>query len=325
MKAAILYGKENIKVEETKSPEISNIGVIIKIECASICNTTDNKIYRADDPSKVWPYKKPPFILGHECSGEIVMVGDLLKGKFNIGERISFWCMGYGAFAEYAEIFPEYLAITKLEDSISPEIAPLMEMVTGTLRLLVLDDGFVVKKGSNVIIFGLGPSGLLYLQESRILGADKIICLDHSDFKIKKSEELGASVALNTEKEKPNFILNEFEGKVDVVIDACGSDIIEDAKKLLKNGGFFISFGVPKNEEIMKKRKALEEKNIKIIESVEIKKAQKAIEIGKEWVKSGDLNLSTLITHKIKLEKIKEGLDLCYFERKNTLKVIIEI
>lgn len=325
MKAAVLYGKENIKVEDIKSPQISERGIIIKIDYASICNTTDNKIYRAKDPSKVWPFQKIPFILGHECSGEIVEIGSLWKDKFKIGERVIFWCMGYGAFAEYAQIFPEYLAITKIKNELMPQTAPLMEMVTGTLRLLILNDDFIIKKRDNVVIFGLGPSGLLYLQEAKIIGANKVICFDHSDFKIKKAKELKADLCLNTEKEDSEKILKDIKDSIDVVIDACGGDIIEEANKILKHGGFYISFGVPKDEGIIKKREILKSKNIQIIDTVKLINAQKAIEIGKKWVENGELNLSSIITHRIPIEKIKEGLDLCYFDRKNTLKVIVEI
>jgi threonine dehydrogenase-like Zn-dependent dehydrogenase len=325
MKAAILYGKEDIRVEDVEIPNALDNGLIIKVECASICNTTDNLIYRSDDPSKIWPYKKFPFILGHECSGKIVEIGKKLLNKFNIGERIAFWCMGYGAFAEFTQIFPEYLAITKISDNIKPEIASIMEMVTGTLRLLISNEDFFIKKGDNVCIFGMGPSGLLYLQEAKILGAKNLICFDHSDFKLIKAKEFGAEITINTEKEKIDRILEEFKGKIDMIIDACGGDIIEHSYKLLKEEGIYIGFGVPKNEEIENKRNILKDKKIKIITTTEMKNAQRAIEIGKEWIEKNELKIYPLITHRIKLEEIKKGLDLCYFERKTTLKVIVEV
>lgn len=325
MKAAILHGKENIKIENVSLPVLENDSLIIKVEKASICNTTDNKVYRADDPSKFWPYQRPPFVLGHECYGKIVEIGKNLKNIYKKDEYVIFWCMGYGAFAEYACIFPKYLAITKVDCNLNSDFGPIFEPVTATLRLLIDGGKFLIKKNDTVLILGDGPSALLYLQYSKILQSKKVILIGHYDFRIKKAKQLGADLTLNSKKQDVNYLIKELKDNVDVVIDTTGKNIFDQAVLAIKKNGNFIHFGVPDDEGILKKREILKNKNVKIVNTTNNENTQKAIEKGKSWVSENILNLETLITHKIKLEDIKKGLDLCYYEKDKTLKVILEM
>ena len=64
MKAAIFYGRNNLKIEKTKVPKLGENDILIKVKAASICGT-DIRIFRGEiDVNK-------PLILGHDFSGTV--------------------------------------------------------------------------------------------------------------------------------------------------------------------------------------------------------------------------------------------------------------
>jgi threonine dehydrogenase-like Zn-dependent dehydrogenase len=82
MKAAVLYGKKNIKVEEVNLPP-SQGNIMIKVAACGIC-ISDVKAYQEGQSH----YCKPPVILGHEYVGNIVTT---LKENnyFKKGDRVA--------------------------------------------------------------------------------------------------------------------------------------------------------------------------------------------------------------------------------------------
>ncbi|MEM3755304.1 MAG: alcohol dehydrogenase catalytic domain-containing protein, partial [Candidatus Bathyarchaeia archaeon] len=144
MKAAILYGPRDIRVEEIPIPKINADQVLIKVEKCGIC---PSDVRRYVGVKKMF---KPRMVPGHEFSGTVIEVGDAIK-DINIGERVvSDWaircgkcyfcrinlpnyCLNLrrfqeesnGAFAQYTISFPS--SIYKIPDSVSFEEAALTE------------------------------------------------------------------------------------------------------------------------------------------------------------------------------------------------------
>src|SRR5258708_39749127 len=71
MKAAVLYGKEDLRVEEVPASPLQPGEVRIAIEAALTCGT-DLKVFRRGYHAKMIV---PPAVLGHEVSGELTAVG----------------------------------------------------------------------------------------------------------------------------------------------------------------------------------------------------------------------------------------------------------
>src|SRR3989440_12157575 len=67
MKAAILYGKEEVRVEEVKVPALLPGQVRISIEAALTCGT-DLKVFKRGYHAKMIV---PPAVFGHELAGTI--------------------------------------------------------------------------------------------------------------------------------------------------------------------------------------------------------------------------------------------------------------
>ena len=122
MKAALIYGARDIRIEEVPEPELNDANVIIKVHRASICNGSDVAIFKGErNVVKAYPFlKKLPVIGGHECAGEVIAVGKCVEG-FKVGERVSASWKPTGSFAEYNEFYPDRSVIVKLKDDISCE------------------------------------------------------------------------------------------------------------------------------------------------------------------------------------------------------------
>src|SRR5437773_12411670 len=70
MKAAVLYGKEDVRVQEIDSPELKPGEVRIAIEAALTCGT-DLKVFKRGYHAKMIV---PPAVFGHELAGTVCEV-----------------------------------------------------------------------------------------------------------------------------------------------------------------------------------------------------------------------------------------------------------
>ena len=149
MRAIVYNGVKNVELKSVKKPEVKDDTAIVKIRACAICGT-DMKAYNFGIASI-----KPPVILGHEFTGEIVEVGRSVKGLAP-GDRVTMattipcgkcamcrktlfnMCMDKmpvgthinGAFAEYLEV-PfrgiEHGSLMKLPDKLSFEHGSICE------------------------------------------------------------------------------------------------------------------------------------------------------------------------------------------------------
>lgn len=85
MKAAVYYGKNNLKIEEIEIPEkLENDGVLIKVKTCGVCGT-DMHIFDGDEGAAATP---PGTVLGHEFAGEVIKVGEGVK-SVKVGDKVS--------------------------------------------------------------------------------------------------------------------------------------------------------------------------------------------------------------------------------------------
>src|SRR4051794_41784736 len=81
MKAAVLYGKEDVRVEEVQPQPLKPGEVRIQIEAALTCGT-DLKVFRRGYHAKMIV---PPAVFGHELAGEI---SEVAAEGWRVGERV---------------------------------------------------------------------------------------------------------------------------------------------------------------------------------------------------------------------------------------------
>ncbi|MFI3254769.1 MAG: zinc-binding dehydrogenase [Eubacteriales bacterium] len=88
-KAAVLYGKKDIRVEEITLPPISPDELLVKIISNSLCMSTLKCATLGSEHKRVPDtIATKPVIVGHEFASFVIEVGDNLKDRYKVNDKI---------------------------------------------------------------------------------------------------------------------------------------------------------------------------------------------------------------------------------------------
>jgi 2-desacetyl-2-hydroxyethyl bacteriochlorophyllide A dehydrogenase len=325
MKAAVLHGPYNLVVEEVEKPKAKAGEVLVKVRATGICGT-DVETYHGKYPVKY------PIIMGHEAAGEVAEVGENVK-KVKVGDRVvidpifhcgkCYLCLmgkknlcvnggllgrdaGSGAYAEYT-VIPEHM-VFKIPEKISYEEATAIQLLTTVYHS---QKRVRIMPGDSVAILGIGAAGLLHTRLAKLSGANPIIAVSRSDWKLELAKNYGADITVNSKEEEPvKSILNHTNGRgADVIIEAAGAaETLKQAIEAVRPGGTILSFGVLTER--------VSEINFFPMYFKEISIVGSRASTGEEFEPSiklvaiGAIDVKPLLTHILPLEKIVEGFKL---------------
>jgi L-iditol 2-dehydrogenase len=338
MKAAMLYGVKDLKVEDVEVPEVKDGEVLVKVKAATTCGT-DLKIFQRGYVEKVI---KLPTIFGHEWAGEVAEVGKGLewprkdmrvragnsapclhcsmcqRGKYNLCENM-IWL--WGAYAEYIKV-PARMVLMNMQgipNGISYEEAAITEPLACVLHGVEQAN---VKLGDTVAIIGAGPIGLLHLLTVKKMGAGRTIMIDLVDERLGFAEKLGADATVNSGKENVETRIRELTGGygADVAIEAIGlSATWEQALKLARKGGTVLEFGgCPPGTEIKVNAEMLHYGELTVMGTFHTTPLhfRKALNL----IATRTIDVRPLVTRKMKLDNIKEAFEILSTS-KNEIKI----
>ncbi|WP_066636766.1 zinc-dependent dehydrogenase [Desulfolucanica intricata] len=266
MKAAVVHGKNDIRIEEVPRPSAAQGEIVIKVRACGICATDVKTLLGQGLP------KKLPAILGHEVAGEIAEIGQGVQG-FTVGQRVALYpiavcgecpycrrnrhnlCLkefglGHGidgGFAEYVRVPAQIInigGVVPLPTGLSFEEAAMAEPLSCCLAAAHTGP---VGPGYTVAIVGAGPMGLLHTKVARQAGA-RVIVADLLDERLHLARHMGANLCVNTSRE--DFVpaihrLTDGQG-ADLVIASLGiPEVMQQCLPAVKNGGTFNIFGGP--------------------------------------------------------------------------------
>ncbi len=321
-------------------PKINDDEVLIEVKYASICGS-DVHAYVWDE----WAIKELnefPRVLGHEIGGIIVEKGKNVKnleiGDF-VGVESHFWCnecynckndnfhicknmkiLGFsvdGGFAKYLKI--PYKNAIQVPDNIPREFVPIMEPMGNAIDT-VLSENITSK---NVLIVGCGPIGLIATAICKVSGANKIITMDVNEYRLEVSKKMGADYIINPKKEDVYEKVMEITNNVgvDVVLEFSGNeDGFKSAIKTIVEGGRLSMLGLYSKPFEFDFNSYFIMKGIRVYGIIGRK-------IYSTWYKTISLiqkiDLSPIISHKIKLEDFEKGFEEILNGR--AIKVVFEI
>ncbi len=272
MPAAVLYGKEDLRIEQVAAPAVGPSDILVRVKAALTCGT-DLKVYRRGHHAKMIT---PPAILGHELAGDIVEVGSAVK-HFQVGDRVvaansapcfkCFFCrrdqknlcenllFNNGAYARYVKI-PGPIAdcnTHRIPDHADYREAALTEPLACVLNGL---DETGVRPGDTVTVIGLGPIGLMFVRLAKLAGA-RVIAVGRRQMQLDRAEHLGAEVVIESRRgyDPSDEVRRSTEGGrgSDIVIEAVGSPHAwRQAVGMVRAGGVVNFFGgCPKETAIL--------------------------------------------------------------------------
>lgn len=327
MKAALLYGVKDLRIETVEKPKVDYGEALVRVKAATTCGT-DLKIFQRGYVSGVIQL---PTVFGHEWAGDIVEVGEgvpwLKKGmrvragnsspclrckmcqkqQYNLCEDMM-WL--WGAYAEYIKIPPRIVMLNtqQIPSHVAYEEAALTEPLACVLHGL---EKAHVKPEDTIAIIGAGPIGLLHLITARKMGAGKILISDMIDERLQLARRLGADETINAKQEdtvEKTKRLTEGYG-ADIVIEAIGLPATwEQALRMARKGGTVLEFGgCPPGTQIKVSTEQLHYGETTVLGSFHATPAhfKKALNL----IASGTLNVKPLVTRKMKLDNIKEAFN----------------
>lgn len=329
MKAAQIKQPGVVNLVDLEVNDPGHKEILIKVMASGICGT-DVHIYHGD---YIGDY---PIIPGHEFSGIVSKIGTSVA-RFQAGDRVAVepniscgtcrfcldnrqnFCLNWqavgvtmpGGMAEYV-VVPEE-AVFKIGD-LPFEQAAFMEPLSCVLHGI---DQSGIRPGDRVAILGSGPIGLLLLQAAGTQGAGYRAVAEKNPSRLEKAREYGADDLFTSvdDMEKDAFNL---------VIDATGSvPVMAKTIDLASPGGNILLFGVaPAKEEIRFEAFQVFRKGLTIRSTyTSLRNSLQAVDL----LTSGQIDTAGLISHRLPLSKLEEGLRLVESGSDNVMKVIIEL
>jgi L-iditol 2-dehydrogenase len=324
-----------------KTPRIGEGEVLLRLGACGLCGTDVHKA--------VHQTVKPPIVLGHEVSGDIVEVGSGVT-DFTVGDRVfvahhipCFTChyclhehhtlckqfretnFDPGGFAEYIRIPALNVkhSMHKVPEKLSYEQAAMAEPVACCLRGIRLAK---IQPGDSVLVMGAGQIGIIHSQLAKSFMAGKIMVSDISEFRLNKALELGANYAINVAREDLQERVMEITGGkgADTIIIAAGvSSLLTTAVNCVNRGGKIICFApFDKNPNVSINARRFFEDEISIIGTY----SSMSYEYGPvlNMIKEGVINVDAMITHSLKLENLQEAIQIASNPDEEYLKIIIK-
>jgi NADPH:quinone reductase-like Zn-dependent oxidoreductase len=234
LKAAVINrygGNDEVEIRDVPKPVCGPEDVLIKVHAAAI-NPVDWKVRSGQ--ARIITGCRFPKILGNECSGEVVEVGERVH-TFRQGDQVIGWpgVRRLGAFAEYVTTregttFAKSRRITFEQAACLP--------IAGLTALQALRDKGQIAYGKKVLINGAaGGVGHFAVQIAGIFGADVTgVC---GTFNRETVRALGAHAVIDYTAEDFTRSANRY----DIIFDAVAKRSFRDCKRVLARHGVYVS------------------------------------------------------------------------------------
>jgi len=265
MNAAVLYGKEDLRVERVPVPIPAAGEMLIRVCAATTCGT-DLKVYRRGYNAKMLA---PPIPFGHELAGIVESVGPGVT-IFKPGDHVvpmnsapcdaCFFCLhnqqnlcdslifNNGAYAEFILVPQRIVEKNTLAilAGVPFEHASLTEPLACVVRGLEESNACA---GDVMAVIGAGPIGLMFMHVAAIEGLDVIAVVKRDD-QIATAKMFGARQVVQISADKDPIAavraLTPDARGADIVIEAVATPLTwEWAVEMVRKGGLVNFFGGP--------------------------------------------------------------------------------
>lgn len=264
MRSYVVYGDHKCKiVDGMPMPKYGEYDALVKIESCGVCKGTDSKIIHGNFKG-IDTY---PVVLGHEGVGRVVEKGSKVT-NFEIGDLVlmPYWsdvpegfASGWGTYSEY-NIITDALAQEK--DGIIPaefaygqrklpkDFEPVSSAMIITFReVLSTMKRFGFEANKSLVVFGLGPVGLSFVQLAKLMGMGPVIAVGKTESSLEFAKQHGADYVINNKTTDIVKAVREIcpEG-VDFSLDAVGvTSFMNTSLEMIKPDAKVCVYGISEN------------------------------------------------------------------------------
>jgi L-iditol 2-dehydrogenase len=331
MNVARLYAPGDLRVEEADVPEPGPGEITIRVRTCAMCGT-DAKIFHHGHHNISLPR-----VLGHEIAGEVAEVGAGVDGWAR-GDRVQviaaipcgacLYCrrgqetvcenlesMGYqydGAFAEYMRVPKKVLdrdGVHRIQEHVPYEAAALTEPLACVLNGQEIAR---VGEGDEVVVLGAGPIGCLHVRLARARGARSVTLVDVNQLRLDMAARSEPDAAINgSEEDAVETVRKLTDGRgADVVITATGAGPAQEQalEMAARRGRISLFGGLPKDKPIIRfDSNLVHYRELFVVGAYG--SAPRHNRDALSLISAGDVVVDDLITHRLPLDQVREGID----------------
>ncbi len=265
MQAAVLYGREDLRLETLPRPRAGAGELVLRVSAALTCGT-DLKVFRRGYHARML---RPPIPFGHEIAGIVEEAGT--GSGFRPGDRVvalnsapcgsCFFCrvgqpnlcddllFNNGAYAEYLRVPARIAAKNTLyvPAHVSLEHAALTEPLACVMLGL---EECNARAGDTLAVIGAGPIGLLFVHAAALAGLHVISVAKHRE-QAAAAAALGAAETVLLPEDGSSPVeavraLTEQQRGVDIAVEAVATPTTWGwAVDMARKGGSVNFFGGP--------------------------------------------------------------------------------
>jgi D-arabinitol dehydrogenase (NADP+) len=268
MRAVVYDAPRDFEVRTVPTPGPGAGEVRLAVEIAGMCGT-DLHIHEGGF------FSRYPLTPGHEIVGRVDELGDgagdLVVGQLVVADNTvlcgycppcrrdeplycqNFYSLGVngpGAFADFVIVRAEKCF---LADDLAPSAAVMTEPTACAIHGM---DVLKAHPGSDVLVFGAGPTGLVLAQLLVHGGAARVTVAAPTDFKLALARDFGVDATVQIDRSDPAASLgllrdNAPEG-YDVVVEATGAVAVgEMCVPLTRDGGTILVYGMADEQAVL--------------------------------------------------------------------------
>lgn len=347
MRAAVYKGSSTISVEQVGVPEIGPGEMLVRVEACGICHTDLKKVEHNLLP--------PPRVFGHETAGVVAAVGEGVT-KFQPGDAVIAFhhipcrncfycehklyaqCAGYkrvgitaghgepagGGFAQYVRIMDWIVrdGVEKIPAGVPFDRASFVEPINTCHKAVVQVDP---QPRETVAILGQGPIGLMFTMLVKRTGA-RIFATDTLTRRRELSRRFGAEESYDPRDPAFEETVRQAtagRGADLVIVAASARGIVDQAMKASRPGSRILLFAQTSHQE----RVEVSGADICVGERTVCGAYSASVDLQKESARlvfSGELPVEELISHRVALDQIGEGIELALHPGEQSLKIVVQ-
>ena len=260
-RAAVLQAPRRLELVERRKPQAAPGEVLVRTAATAVCHT-DLSIYTGAHPGVRYPV-----VMGHESTGVVEAIGEDVSG-LRPGQHVivnpviscgrcdcclrgaTHLCRNAGLFGREIEgSLNQYVRLPERYLYALPEALPLAQatLIETLATVRHAQQRLGLKAGESVVVLGQGTSGLLHARLAVLAGANPVIAVSRSRWKLDRAIAMGAHHALDTGAERSADEVVRLTGGAgaDAVIDtAGGAAALRAGIEMLRPGGRFSAFSI---------------------------------------------------------------------------------
>ncbi len=247
------------------------------------------------------------------------------NSRFSIGGTKIHHYMGCSSFAQHT-VLPEIAVAKVRSDAPFDKICYVGCGVTTGIGAVLYTAK--VEPGANVVVFGLGGIGLNVVQGARMVGADRIIGVDVNPAREALGRRLGMTHFVNPNEVGKDLVAHLVEltqGGADYSFECVGNvNLMRQALECCHRGwGVSVIIGVAGSGQEIATR-PFQLVTGRTWKGTAFGGARGRSDVPKivDWYMQGKIEIDSLITHKLPLERINEAFDLMHEGR--SIRTVIE-